>query len=140
MDDVPIQISICPTEVDRPLSHAHVLPVQERIKGSKDWEARHDRNRIAATLRRYGRSVKTKKEAEHTLVVSVEPLIEWRVVVRRTGRIEAEPTNRSAKDRPIPNLPAHIGDALERQFTVTTDCDTGGFVMEPTISPQTYGA
>jgi hypothetical protein len=109
------------------------------IMQDRDELAKYMCDKIEATLKRYGRTV--KRVGDHALVVCIKPresLTEWRIVVRRTGHIEFEPLNGYAEDRPIPNLAEHIADALadEYDFTSGKDGSGGTVVMAPRALPK----
>ena len=103
----------------------------------KDALAKYICDRVAATLTRYGRKV--KRTGEHALVVTDKsPLYEWRVVVRRTGKIDFEAMDSFAAKHPIPNLAEHVSDALadEYEFTVSEDKANNRVVMQPRALPN----
>lgn len=94
----------------------------------RDELAKYLCDRIATTLKGYGRTV--KRVGDHSLVVSVEPfaiLYEWRLLVRRNGTIELEPLDAKAARRPVPNIVEHIRDALADEY----DFSVGGDGSEP---------
>lgn len=108
----------------------------KRIMQDRDELAKYMCDKIAATLTRYGRTV--KRVGDHALIVKLKILAEWRIVVRRTGHIEIEPIDPYSKANPIPNLAEHIADALagEYGFTSGNDGKGGVVVMAPLALPK----
>ena len=77
---------------------------------------------------------------DHALVVTSDDtsVFEWRIVVRRTGRIEFEPLGIYAAKYPIPGLVEHVSDGLadEYVFTVSEDKAKSRVVMQPRALPK----
>lgn len=94
-----------------------------------DELAKYMCDKIAKTLTGYGRKV--KRAGDHALIVSSEYPWEWRILVRRTGIIEIEPSGTSSFKYPIPNLVEHIRDALVGEYDFTFEPAGGSSARSP---------